>query len=210
MDKEYLWELIYKVIGRIRIPSELKERKEEVVLHISDTPYSIFPALNNLILKLKPEYIIHTGDLIDNIKLELYPKSIDRYKLYLKNLMKILQKPFVKGIYISLGNHDDMNAILEYINLDKRITITKESRTININNKTIQYSHYLSKLSDIPNSIELYGHDTSVKEKYPENSIYLNGIESINIIMLTSAKIYKLQYPIGTDDARLKKGRVGF
>lgn len=46
--------------------------------------------------------------------------------------------------------------------------------------------------------------------KISENSIYLNGIKTINIIMLKSGTIYKLQYPIGTDDARLKKGRIGF
>ena len=115
MDYEYLWDQIYKVIGRIRVPKCLKERTEEVVLHISDTPYSIFPALSNLVLTLKPEYIIHTGDLVDNIKLELYPKSLNRYKMYIKNLMKIMQKPFVKGIYISLGNHDDAETIKEYI-----------------------------------------------------------------------------------------------
>ena len=49
-----------------------------------------------------------------------------------------------------------------------------------------------------------------VKDEISENSIYLNGIKTINIIMLKSGTIYKLQYPIGTDDARLKKGRIGF
>ncbi len=210
MDYEYLWDQIYKVIGRIRVPKCLKERTEEVVLHISDTPYSIFPALSNLVLTLKPEYIIHTGDLVDNIKLELYPKSLNRYKMYIKNLMKIMQKPFVKGIYISLGNHDDAETIKEYMKIDKRIILTKESNSINIGEQTIQYAHYLSTLNEKPNSIGLYGHDLSVKEQLSENSIYLNGIIDISIIMIDSGEIHKLHYPIGTDDARLKKGRVGF
>ena len=210
MDYEYLWDQIYKVIGRIRVPKCLKERTEEVVLHISDTPYSIFPALSNLVLTLKPEYIIHTGDLVDNIKLELYPKSLNRYKMYIKNLMKIMQKPFVKGIYISLGNHDDIEAISEYKKIDNRITAGIEPNCIKLGDKIIQYAHYLEALKDTPNSYGLYGHDLSVKDEISENSIYLNGIKTINIIMLKSGTIYKLQYPIGTDDARLKKGRIGF
>lgn len=121
-----------------------------------------------------------------------------------------MQKPFVKGIYISLGNHDDAETIKEYMKIDKRIILTKESNSINIGEQTIQYAHYLSTLNEKPNSIGLYGHDLSVKEQLSENSIYLNGIIDISIIMIDSGEIHKLHYPIGTDDARLKKGRVGF
>ena len=130
--------------------------------------------------------------------------------MYIKNLMKIMQKPFVKGIYISLGNHDDAETIKEYMKIDKRIILTKESNSINTGEQTIQYAHYLSTLNEKPNSIGLYGHDLSVKEQLSENSIYLNGIIDISIIMIDSGEIHKLHYPIGTDDARLKKGRVGF
>ena len=210
MNYEHIWDVIYRLSGRVRVSKSLINRNEEILLHISDTPYSIFSALDSLIMTLKPEYIVHTGDLVDNIKLELYPKSLPRYKLYLKNLMKIMQKPFVKGIYISLGNHDDAETIKEYMKIDKRIILTKESNSINIGEQTIQYAHYLSTLNEKPNSIGLYGHDLSVKEQLSENSIYLNGIIDISIIMIDSGEIHKLHYPIGTDDARLKKGRVGF
>lgn len=210
MNYEHIWDVIYRLSGRVRVSKSLINRNEEILLHISDTPYSIFSALDSLIMTLKPEYIVHTGDLVDNIKLELYPKSLPRYKLYLKNLMKIMQKPFVKGIYISLGNHDDIEAISEYKKIDNRITVGIEPNCIKLGDKTIHYAHYLEALDDKPNSYGLYGHDLSVKDEVSENSIYLNGIKTINIVMLKSGTIYKLQYPIGTDDARLKKGRIGF
>ncbi len=210
MNYEYIWDVIYRLSGRVRVSKSLINRNEEILLHISDTPYSIFSALDSLIMTLKPEYIVHTGDLVDNIKLELYPKSLPRYKLYLKNLMKIMQKPFVKGIYISLGNHDDLEAILEYEKNDSRINIDIEPNCFKLRDKTIQYAHYLDCLRDIADSYGLYGHDLSVKDKISKNSIYLNGIKTINVIMLKSGTVYKLQYPIGTDDARLKKGRIGF
>ncbi len=210
MDCEYILEVLYKVLGRVRVSKKLTDRNEELVLHISDTPYNSFSSLYHLIMKLKPEYIIHTGDLVDNIKLELYPKSLPRYKAYLKIFMKTMKKPFVKGIYISLGNHDDLETVLEYTKTDSRINVVEKHNSIILNDKTIQYAHYMTDLQDISNSYALYGHDLSEKDEIYENSIYLNGIKTINIIMLSSGKVYRKPYPIGVDDARLKRGRVGF
>ncbi|HHI00115.1 MAG TPA: metallophosphoesterase, partial [Thermococcus litoralis] len=50
------------------LPKELLESGEAKIMHISDTPDNIYPFILNLIEKSRPDYIIHTGDLVDNIK----------------------------------------------------------------------------------------------------------------------------------------------
>ncbi len=207
MDIKKILAGIYTLTGYVYIPSELLERKEPVVLHISDTPYSFFFGLERMINKLKPEYIIHTGDLVDNIKLELYPKSLPRYEIYAKNLMKILLKPFVKGLYISKGNHDVFDSLKN--GADPRTHFEEISGSIELCKRSIGFSHYRKNLYPASDYINMFGHDISPGNEITEDSIYLNGIVSINIIMLSSMKIFHLPYPSGTDDSRLKRGKLG-
>ena len=41
---------------------------------------TVLNSRNTLLKKIQPHYIIHTGDLVDNIKLEMYPYRIDEYR----------------------------------------------------------------------------------------------------------------------------------
>ena len=47
----------------------LNDIKGPILLHISDTPDDIYNYIFRLINILKPQFVIHTGDLADNIKL---------------------------------------------------------------------------------------------------------------------------------------------
>lgn len=207
MDLQNILAGLYTLTGYVYIPKELTERNEPVVLHISDTPQSFYFGLERLVNKLRPEYIIHTGDLVDNIKLELLPKSLYRYEEYSKNLMDILLKPFVKAVYISKGNHDDF-AFLEAMDL-ARVHTEDIAGSIELEKRKIGYSHYQYNLSDSADHIKMFGHDIGTGNKITEDSIYLSGIVSINVVMLSSMKVFHLPYPIGTNDARLRRGRLG-
>ena len=57
----------------------LNDIKGPVLLHISDTPSEIYPYIFKIIDILKPQYIFHTGDLADNVKLEINKDRIKGY-----------------------------------------------------------------------------------------------------------------------------------
>lgn len=201
------WKVIfYRAIGLVHIPEHIKNRKEEIILHISDTPYSFFYSLKKLIQKIKPEYIIHTGDLVDNIKLQFYQYSLFRYTKNLKTLVDIFENSSAKKIYISLGNHDKKEAVQ---GLSKRVTIIEKSDNIRIGDLNLRISHYSNEIISNPLEYNLFGHDLSIKNKIDNGKIYLNGIESINIININTGDITKLPYPFGIDDDRLGKGNIG-
>jgi hypothetical protein len=40
----------------------------DMILHISDTPSTMFPYLRRAIRRLRPAWVVHTGDLVDDIK----------------------------------------------------------------------------------------------------------------------------------------------
>ncbi|WP_099192719.1 metallophosphoesterase [Tepidibacter mesophilus] len=198
--------ILNRSIGKVYVPKHIRNREEEVILHISDTPYGFFYALKNLIRKINPEYIIHTGDLVDNIKLEFCHYSLYRYTKRLEVLIDILSKSNAKKIYICLGNHDKKEKLQEISN---KIQIIDKSENINIKNLKLRMSHYSNEIIKDPQEYNLYGHNLQMRNKIDNGKIYLNGIQSINIIYTDTKKVEYLPYPFGIDDERLRKGKIG-
>ena len=199
--------LFYNIIGSVYIPEEILGSNEKILLHISDTPVIFFSALNTIIKKIKPHYIIHTGDLVDNIKLGIYPSKIDEYTTYVKKLIKILENSPESKIYIALGNHDSKAVINSYV---QKSILIESTQNIHIEGIPINISHYPNEIIKSPAKYNFFGHDLSLKSKINHGQIYLNGLLGIHIILLDSNKIFTLPYPYGTDDSRLCKSKIGF
>lgn len=206
-DKEKIKCFFYRLIGYVYIPKELREDKQTILLHISDTPEIFFPALKRIVKTLHPDYIVHTGDLVDNIKLEIYPASINGYEKRVQILLEILEESDAKEIYLCIGNHDSKK-ILE--RLAKRSKLIEGWKKIDINNLEFTLSHFSREILKFPSKYNLFGHDLSVNNIKQYNQIHLNGIISINVINLDTGKIYNLPYPFGTDENRLGRGKAGF
>ncbi|WP_367884326.1 metallophosphoesterase [Thermococcus sp. JCM 11816] len=89
---------------------------EKALLHISDTPERTYPPrIAQLIDELHPDYIVHTGDLVDNIKLERRPDL--KPPLYVggvRKLARILKGSGGAELYIVPGNEDDPEVLKEY------------------------------------------------------------------------------------------------
>lgn len=206
-DKKKIKCFFYRLIGYVYIPEDLRGDKQTILLHISDTPEIFFPALKRIIKILQPDYIVHTGDLVDNIKLEIYPASIRRYEKRVQILLDILEQSDAKEIYLCMGNHDSKKVVERLSNRSKIIDLCKK---ININNLEFTVSHFSGEALKFPSKYNLFGHDLSINNIKQYNQIYLNGIVSINVINLDTEKIYNLPYPFGTDENRLGRGKAGF
>lgn len=194
------------IFGNVHVPAELLNTNEKVLLHISDTPVCFYPALKKLVRKLSPDYIIHTGDLVDDLKLENYPNRIDEYKARVMSIIKILENSSANNIYVCIGNHDDKSIVK---NIAKRSIIVDHSLHLNIEGLEMTISHYPNEIRNSPSKYNLFGHDITLSTKREENTYYLNGITSVNIISLGKKTIYYLPYPYGTNDSRLGKSKIG-
>jgi predicted phosphodiesterase len=179
------------------------------VLHITDTPTTGYGAIIKLINKVAPDYIIHTGDLADNIKLEIYPEKIDLYKRKVKNFLLTLEHMDCKS-YIVIGNHDDPSFINELL---ASVEIVEPFKQINICNKNFLITHKLEDIMTEEVLIEssdyiLHGH-SFYDEKFNEHTMVLNGLEGIYLIYPEEEKIYHIDYPIGTNDSRMQRYGTG-
>lgn len=183
----------------------LNELKGPVLLHVSDTPVDIYRYIFRIIDTLKPKYIVHTGDLADNIKLGLYKDKIDWYYSGVKKLINGLEKNEHTTVFYTLGNHDDYDTVCA---LSKRGIIVEEG-PLEVDGCNLTVSHYYRAY---PNEADfnLYGHSFKPAHYIRKGTIGLNGLLNINIIDLSTKRVFHLNYPMGTNGSRgMELKRIG-
>jgi predicted phosphodiesterase len=198
-------EFVLCAVSKLYIPPELTASSERKLLHISDTPVCFYSELKILIEKLKPAYIVHTGDMTDNIKLDIYPGLIDEHEKGIKDLASIFDASGAE-IILALGNHDNFDIDRMYL---YKSYIIKGAETIEIEGKSFRISHMPEGILEAPAQYNLFGHDLTMKYGCLDGRMYFNGVSYINIIGLESGRRVMLPYPYGTSDARLGRGKVG-
>ena len=183
------------------IPNNLKNARGPLLMHISDTPDEIYKYVIRLAEALEPDYIIHTGDLVDNIKLGLLPQKIDKYRETLAYLIPQMEEVTGAEIYYVLGNHDNINVVKK---LSKRGIVMLEGH-IDIEGHDFYVNHY--HRGENQGKYHLFGHSFSPKSYHKSETIGLNGLQEINIIDLSTEIIYNLPYPFGTNFHRKMETR---
>lgn len=191
---------IYDFKNRYKLPAEYHDSNELKIMHISDTPESIYSHIYKMLNYSRPDVIIHTGDLVDNLKLEnagdeLKPLYQKKSAEFIKNLEKLTN---ARIIYIP-GNHDDFS-IIE--NNAGRSEIMFEGTIIDLAGVKIGLAHYPEKLP-INADINLFGHNH--QNDFDSENKFLNGISNINYILLPSKEDYKVKYPWIVDQGRQYK-----
>ena len=199
----FLTKMWYYLTGKIYLEANTLQKTGTRILHISDTPSQFYPELGRLIKRLKPDYIIHTGDLVDNIKLEQSTVALARYHREVKALKNILCTPGLLGVYIALGNHDDS----PYVHiLFEMFSVTDTYATVEISGLKLAFSHYVDQLTNLDADLYLYGHNIDQEKR---STHYLNGLTAIHVIDLNPYQVHRIPYPLGVDDARLYRSHFG-
>lgn len=196
---------LYSVLGRIYIPEELLGR-DDLILHFSDTPATIYPALRMLIRKMKPKVIIHTGDLCDNVKLEYNENLMEDFRRDAMKIIRIMEFSPAEEIYIALGNHDDLR---EMQKMCTRSVILDYPRTLQIRGLDMSISHYHEDVLENPRDYNLYGHNLDRRSQKVRTRWFLNGVCGINVIESNTGRVHELRYPWGTDNYRYRRRKSG-
>ena len=194
--------------GRIYIPDEAQNIEGKTLLHLSDTPYLVYRDIKRLIETIQPDYIIHTGDMVDNVKLGLYPLRLSDYRKSLKRLGRVIHASTDAQLYIAAGNHDHVETIR---GIFPSAHISMNPTTIEIEGHRLRLSHYAPiDTSDDDNlALSFFGHDLSMHTQVLNETAYLNGIEHISLIELKTLNIIQIEYPSGTNDSRLQRSKIG-
>lgn len=198
---------LFDILTWRKIPEEVFSF-EKKIMHITDTPDVIFPYLRRVIRLIEPDIIIHTGDTVDNIKLELSRGRIDIYERRFKELLKICRSVSPEKIIFCLGNHDDEEIINKYIN-DKNEVLVVGKQHFEIGNLRLCVSHREDVGMFEDDDYWLFGHNPDVESDLSHEPKILNGLSCIYLIDGGSGAVVSVPYPKDTDYFRQKKFSLG-
>lgn len=99
----------------VQVPEEILTTKSLKLLHIGDTHSEAYPFYDDLIGKVKPDIIIHTGDFVDEVKVGRMINTEEEYEAGLKKITEILKKSGAKKIFVTSGNNDLPDMIRLYM-----------------------------------------------------------------------------------------------
>lgn len=202
--KEVTWGTVLAMIRSVGLrglpPANSGEGR---VLHISDTPRTIFGTIEYVVDLLQPSVIIHTGDLADDIKLEIYPRETLPYCRACERLFSALAAPG-RSVRISLGNHDSLEAMPP---LPEGFTVTEGTTSFEYRGATFTTSHYPPTEGEGPSTFRLFGHDLSVRTGNAGETCLLNGVEGMWLIDPVRERAERIDYPKRTDAARMCRKR---
>jgi predicted phosphodiesterase len=171
------------------------------ILHISDTPTCMYGYLARLLRRVNPSVVVHTGDLADDIKLEIYPGEAERYRAAARRIVDILVAPRRK-VVLSLGNHDRRELLPP---LPSQCVICDNAVDLTLCGEKFRVSHYFESTLDKPARYNLFGHSmeqpsfSDDKERY-----FFNGLEMMRLIG-PDADITIFNYPKAANAARLAR-----
>lgn len=181
---------------------------KEMVLHISDTPFTMYSYLRRALNRLRPAWIVHTGDFVDNIKLEKQKSMLDLYKKKIKDFMSIISEGNYGAILVA-GNHDHVPTLLSEAKGDDMVQIWTKPGTFSLGHFSFRAGHSYQEVAHNPAQYNLYGHNMEYpSESREDGSMFLNGLQSMYLIHIYTGEVISIPYPPGTDNARLQRKKV--
>ena len=159
--------------------------------------------LARLLRRVNPSVVVHTGDLADDIKLEIYPGEAERYHAAAKRIIDILAAPRRKVI-LALGNHDKRELLPS---LPSRCVICDNVLDITLCGRRYRVSHYFERILERPARYNLFGHSLEHSSFSDDDERhFFNGMEKMSLISQDGSTTV-FNYPKYTNDARLVRGR---
>jgi metallophosphoesterase superfamily enzyme len=202
--------LLFHLLERPLLPAELRRGVEAGLLHVSDIPSDYYGFVYRLIETLQPAWLVHTGDLADEIKLELDSSRLPEYRKRVRRFLAGLErlrhrrKSALTGIYLVPGNHDSLPCLQELLSGRKEITITAAGSLLSLGGASFRVSHLLPERPQAADFL-LYGHNFDQPADGSCASIRmrcLNGVTAVNLVIPATGAVYNLPYPAAINRSR--------
>ncbi len=147
------------------VPEEIQNIKGLKVLHIGDTYSNFYPFFRKLIATVKPDVIIHTGDLADEVKVGRIPTVRYEYNSKIRRIIDVMDQSGARLIIVP-GNND----VFEEVEmLCPRAEVLPEDSIITIEGVECRVGHQVNHIT-YDKDWSFYGHGLSCETwKYEYN-----------------------------------------
>ena len=137
------------------------------VLHISDTHSANYRYYQRLFEELRPDVIIHTGDLADELKAGRIEEMRPYWKEAAAEIVKIMERTPARVIIVP-GNNDIEETLS---GLAQRAEVLPRNTVVALGGKKFQLCHELNRLDEsIEADVCLYGHGLTGETRTPDDN----------------------------------------
>lgn len=180
----------------VYVPKELSNSRSLKLLHIGDTSSYTYPYYQMLAAKIKPDVIIHTGDMVDEVKAGRMAGTEEEYETGLKKIADILKNSGAKQIYIVPGNNDLPELVEKHAPF---ADVLKPDTQVTIGGVTCTLAHAWYEIST-KSQWYFYGHGLtgeswSPDRNLPDGECRFNVMWGPKAFLLPEKKIYAFGRP---------------
>lgn len=170
--------------------SDPKGCKGKILFHIGDVSRARYAEIMSLICRIRPDVLVHTGDLVDDLKVGRLPEDIPAYKEWLPDVIHWLEK-LVPEVYLVPGNNDLPELIEQTV---KTAHFIPPKSVLSMGGKQIFCCHRV-KDADGEGDIYLYGHGpTGDHHSFNEgDKVYANVIYGPTVVSLEDGHCFQLK-----------------
>jgi predicted phosphodiesterase len=146
----------------------MKANSGATVLHISDTHSGSYGYYKELIAKINPDVIIHTGDLADELKAGRIENVREYWRETIPNIVRIMENTSARVIIVP-GNNDLEDELKKIV---KRAEILSRNTVLDLYGLKFLLCHELNRMDEsIPADVYLYGHGLTGETRTPDDNV---------------------------------------
>ena len=181
----------------VEVPEEILSTTGTKLLHIGDTHSLAYPFYADLIEKVKPDIIIHTGDFVDEVKVGRMINTEEEYEAGLIRITEILKNSGAKKIYITHGNNDLPDMIRRYMPFAEYVA---PNSVVEICGVTCALGHECFNTT-AQAQWSFYGHGLTGETWSPDKNEDLNNVCRFNatwgnkVILIPDMKVFNFKEP---------------
>ncbi len=139
--------------GEFELPDGIEDIKGTKILHIGDTYSKFYPYFRKLINEIKPDIILHTGDLSDEVKVGRIKTVRYEYNSKIRRLLEVMDHSGARLIIVP-GNNDVADEIKA---LCPRAEVYEENSEITLDGEECRIGHRINWMT-FDKKWSFYGH----------------------------------------------------
>ncbi len=179
----------------IELPAEIAKLRSPKILHIGDTHSLNYPYYRKLISLVKPDIILHTGDMADEVKVGRIPGTEYEYISKIKVLLGIMSASGARLIIVP-GNNDLPDEIRK---IAPHAEVYPVNTVLTIDGAECRIGHQV-KLMTFDRDWAFYGHGFTGEEwKYeynvPGQPCRFNVVWGSFVYALQEGKFFRIPLP---------------
>lgn len=193
MDKEIMYA---EYTGEIELPRWVSAGEGNLLLHISDTPSRHYPYYRELIKRVAPKVLIHTGDMADEVKVGRIEGVREEYLAKMSVMCEIIRSSMAERAIIVPGNNDLYDEIVARAGSRE---VYRENKVVEIAGRECRLGHSVRHIT-FDKEWSFYGHGfTGETWAYESNRVggecRFNACFGSTVINLDTGEFYQIELP---------------